>query len=173
MEEITFFSQMTGFLLAVGMGAALCLVYDLFRIVRIAAPPGRIGAFAQDVLWFAIAAVVTYLLCLARCKGEVRSFIIVGEAVGFILTRLTVSRLIIAAARRIIKVTRRAFHAVTSAVKKAFSRFAMPVISKISGKIKKIIYQIAKKPKKALRRRMPLLYNRKKVKAFINSDAEQ
>ena len=154
MEEITFFSQMTGFLLAVGMGAALCLVYDLFRIVRIAAPPGRIGAFAQDVLWFAIAAVVTYLLCLARCKGEVRSFII-------------------AAARRIIKVTRRAFHAVTGAVKKAFSRFAMPVISKISEKIKKIIYQIAKKPKKALRRRMPLLYNRKKVKTFINSDAEQ
>lgn len=116
------------------MGAVLCLLYDVFRILRMAFSPGKISAFIQDVLWFAIAAVATYMMCLARCRGEVRSYIVIGEVVGFVLFRLTVSRLLILAARPVIRTAKRLIRKLKSIILKII----IPFIGKISNKIKKI-----------------------------------
>ncbi len=150
------------------MGAVLCLLYDVFRILRMAFPPGKISAFIQDVLWFAIAAVATYMMCLARCRGEVRSYIIIGEVSGFILFRLTVSRLLMLAARPVIRTAKRLIRTIKSAI----LRTIVPFISKILNKIKKIKQETLKKTKKHLHLRMPLLYNRRKKNVLSNSDTE-
>lgn len=167
MSEITFAGQTASLLIAAVMGASLCLLYDLFRILRMISPPGKISAFIEDVLWFAAAAAATYMLCLARCKGEVRSYIIIGEILGFILFRMTASRVIMLAARPSVRAVKRLFRRIKGLIIRIFK----PIVIKLTEKIKKIASQIEKKKKKHLRPRISLLYNRKK-KNILNSDTE-
>lgn len=167
MGEITFAGQTASLLIAAVMGAALCLLYDLFRILRMAFPPGKVTAFFEDVLWFVAAAAATYMLCLARCKGEVRSYIIIGEIIGFVLFRMTVSRLIMLAARPSVRAVKRFFRLIKGLIIRIFT----PIAKKLTEKIKKITAKTGKKEKKHLRSRISLLYNRKK-KSVLNSDTE-
>ena len=87
------------FALAAGVGAALCLLYDLFRVLRLCRRPGRVGAFAQDLAWWAAAALATYGLMLVRCKGQVRVFALLGEGAGFLAARLTLSKAVMESQR--------------------------------------------------------------------------
>ncbi|MBQ2295686.1 MAG: spore cortex biosynthesis protein YabQ [Clostridia bacterium] len=169
MSEITFFGQTGGLFSAIVMGVALCLFYDLLRIFRLAVPPGKILAFFEDVLWFFVAAVVTYLVCLAKCNGEVRSYVLVGEAVGFLLCRLTVSRGIMTAAKPSIRAVKK----LARRLKNAILRFFTPIISGLTEKIQKILHETRKKEKKHLQTRARLLYNRKKKNILKNTDSEK
>ena len=169
MSEITFFGQTGGLFSAIVMGVALCLFYDLLRIFRLAVPPGKILAFFEDVLWFFVAAVVTYLVCLAKCNGEVRSYVLIGEGVGFLLCRLTVSRGIMTAAKPSIRAVKK----LARRLKNAILRFFTPIISGLTEKIQKILHETRKKGKKHLQTRARLLYNRKKKNILKNTDSEK
>ena len=169
MSEITFFGQTGGLFSAIVMGVALCLFYDLLRIFRLAVPPGKILAFFEDVLWFFVAAVVTYLVCLAKCNGEVRSYVLIGEGVGFLLCRLTVSRGIMTAAKPSIRAVKK----LARRLKNAILRFFTPIISGLTEKIQKILHETRKKEKKHLQTRARLLYNRKKKNILKNTDSEK
>lgn len=169
MSEITFFGQTGGLFSAIVMGVALCLFYDLLRIFRLAVPPGKILAFFEDVLWFFVAAVATYLVCLAKCNGEVRSYVLVGEAVGFLLCRLTVSRGIMTAAKPSIRAAKK----LARRVKNAILRFLMPIISRLTEKTQKFLHETRKKGKKHLQTGVRLLYNRKKKNILKNTDSEK
>ena len=169
MGEITFFGQTSGLFSAIVTGVVLCLVYDLMRIFRLAVPPGKVLAFFEDVLWFFIAAVVTYLVCLAECNGEVRGYVLIGEIIGFLICRLTISRGIMTAARPTIRAAKK----IIRRVKTKFLRFLKPFVSGIREKIKKILHETRKKGKKHLHRSRRLLYNRKKKNIFKNIDSEK
>ncbi len=155
-------------LVAAVAGMALCVFYDLMRIIRLISPPGKISAFLQDILWFAVASVMTYLICLAECKGEVRFYIIFGEICGFALFRVIVSRWIMRVARPTVKAGKR----LVRRMKRAILRLVRPIKGYISKKIVKIRSQKPKKEKKHLRLPIPLLYNRKKKNVLSQRDTE-
>ena len=169
MSEITFFGQTGGLFSAIVMGVILCLFYDLLRIFRLAVPPGKILAFFEDVLWFFIAAVVTYLVCLAKCNGEVRSYVLIGEGVGFLLCRLTLSRGIMTVAKPSVRTIKK----LVRRVKKALLHFLTPIISRLTEKIQKILHETRKKGKKHLQTSTRLLYNHKKKSILNNTDSEK
>ncbi len=162
MSEITFADQTVSLLLAAGIGAVLCLLYDVFRLLRLALSSGRVAIFIEDVLWFFLSALVTYMLCLARCKGEVRGFIIIGEVLGFLLWRISASRGIMHIMKPAIKAGKRLSHRLESKMKAVLR----PIAGKAAEKIAKIKAKCKKILKKHLHRRIPLLYNRKKNKMY-------
>ena len=77
--------------IAAAVGGGLCLVYDVFRIMRHIKRPSGFSALVQDVAWWLIAAVATWLLLLVRCAGVVRIYALLAIAVGFVCCRFSVS----------------------------------------------------------------------------------
>jgi len=54
---------------------------------------GKPEVIIQDIVFMAIAAFITFFFTLCYNKGDIRTFILVGELVGFLLFRFTVGRL--------------------------------------------------------------------------------
>ena len=80
-------------LLSVGFGTLLGLVYDVFRLFRLACGRKR-GVFWQDLLFFVVAAFLTVLFLLTVNRGSLRLFILLAMAVGFFIYYFTFSRLV-------------------------------------------------------------------------------
>ncbi len=91
------------FLWSLAAGAALMLLYDLFRILRLAFPAPPWAVFGQDVLFFAIAGVTTFLFLLYSNGGVLRFFVFLGELIGGTLYYCTVGALVYKAAGWIIR----------------------------------------------------------------------
>ena len=84
--------QLFSFLVAIISGVCFCLLYDLFRAYRRVLKSKSISVIFQDVLFWTIVAVITFLLMLALCCGEIRAFICFGQLLGFVVCRITISR---------------------------------------------------------------------------------
>lgn len=94
MWEINIGWQVVSFLYALLVGAVWALFFDLFRALRRVTSHSGFLTFIEDLFSFLIFTFVTFMLLMARCNGEVRGFIIVGEGLGFIIYRLTLSRFV-------------------------------------------------------------------------------
>jgi spore cortex biosynthesis protein YabQ len=92
------------------LGAVLGAAYDLFRILRIAHPPGRGVVFLQDIIFFLFAATSTFLFLLVQNEGVLRAFLLTGEFLGAVVYSLTLGGLIIRVAGRIIFAVKKVFY---------------------------------------------------------------
>lgn len=97
-------AQVIVFLQSLLVGAALGLLFDAFRISRIAFRTPSAVVFAEDVLYFFIAALVTFLFCLTTIDGSLRVFLIIGEVIGGTLYFCTVGRLVMSVSKKIIEI---------------------------------------------------------------------
>ena len=86
---ITLSAQSAYFLWSLAFGAALGALYDIVRAARMVLRAGRIHLMISDILFFAVCGVLTSLFSLPFNKGDVRAFILFGEAAGFLAYRLT------------------------------------------------------------------------------------
>lgn len=93
MTRVTLSQQTVYFLASIALGAVLAMVYDLLRAFRMLIRCGHVHLFLSDVLFFFLCGVVTSLFSLPFNKGDVRAFILFGEAVGFLAYRLTLGSL--------------------------------------------------------------------------------
>ena len=153
------------FLGSIALGAGLGVCYDLFRVLRVAVatPPAVVAV--EDVVFAAVCAAATlvYLIC-ADC-GEIRLFVLVGEAVGFTLYHCTIGAVVIGAARGIIGAVKRAlgwlwrlFVAPILCVIEAIRG----ILSKFMKKLAECIKTTAKNSKIHLKKHSGILYNLRK-----------
>lgn len=94
--------QTQAFFCSILIGTALGLLYDIFRIVRIALPSPKLLVAAQDILYFLLASGITCLFTLNINEGEVRSFVLVGELLGWIFYFFTIGTVVMAVSRKVI-----------------------------------------------------------------------
>lgn len=106
MLEVSIAEQTWMFLYSLALGAGFGLLYDVFRIVRIAVPHHPVAVAAEDLLFWCMAAAGTLLFFLCTDGGRIRIFLLIGELLGFIIYYFTIGVLVIGAARRIIAVIR-------------------------------------------------------------------
>ena len=97
--ETYFSDQAIAFLWAVALGAALGVVYDWFRIGRILRQKWWLTVFLEDLLFSLIAAFATAFCFTLTHYGQVRLFLLIGEALGFIIYFNTVGVLVAKQAR--------------------------------------------------------------------------
>lgn len=95
MWEIDSSFQAVSFLYSVLFGVGYCLFYDLFRAFRKLYKPTAFSVFFEDLIYFLIISILTFLLLMSLSNGEVRGYIIFGIAVGFAVCYFTVSRLFV------------------------------------------------------------------------------
>lgn len=158
MYMLTIADQTRLFLLAIGLGFLLGVVYDLFRVVRMAFTMRRAGVFIQDVLFFLVCAAVTFVFLLAVNQGEIRGFIIAGEVLGFLIYYFSLGLLAMRVSSFLVHATQRIFYLI-SVPFRALMRLLKRLFGKIGISVKKTSKKIAKKSKFNLKHDKTLLYN--------------
>ena len=86
---ISLSAQTAYFLWSLVLGVALGMLYDVIRAARMVLRAGKILVLISDIVFFTVCGVITSLFSLPFNKGDVRAFILFGEAVGFLTYRIT------------------------------------------------------------------------------------
>lgn len=155
-------NQMLMFFQSCLLGIGLGLLYDVFRIIRIAVKTNSIIIFIEDIIYFIIVAVITFIFMIIQTEGQMRVFILFGELIGAILYYFTFGFVIIRVANKIIKFVKMIFS-------KLFKYFILPILKLIYVLYKSLynfIFKINLKIKKVkennkynLKKKGILLYN--------------
>lgn len=160
--ELSISGQTLDFLLSCLLGVGLGALYDVFRILRLAFWHGKIIIGIQDILFFALAAVSSFLFMLFRCEGQLRFYVLLGELLGFIVYYFTVGFLVIRMSKCIIHWIKK----ILFFLYKIFIRPFVKLFIFISRKIRMFFVHIVSKLKKRsriskfrLQKKDVLLYN--------------
>lgn len=87
-------SQVTVFLFAMLLGAFLSLFFDGFRILNVVLKLNLKRIFFEDITYFILSAIITFMYILVMNSGEIRFYIIFGEAIGWLIYRATLGKFI-------------------------------------------------------------------------------
>ena len=155
-------SQTMQFLYACLLGVGFGIFYDVFRILRCAFPTGRVIAFAQDVVYFSVCALATFLFLMNFNAGQIRFYIILGEVIGAALYFCTLSLLIMGVSKAIIRI----FKKVLGFLYRITLGPVVRLIRWTIGKIRALLHKVFGNRKKSganvkydLKRRLHVLYN--------------
>ncbi|HIZ56174.1 MAG TPA: spore cortex biosynthesis protein YabQ [Firmicutes bacterium] len=169
--QIMLTQQTTAFLYACLLGVGLGLIYDIFRILRLAVPSGGIIIFVEDLLFFLVAGTATFLFMIRYNSGMLRGFIFVGELLGFSVYYFSIGTLVYRIADALINQIRKIFHMLFRILvwpfQKAFGfiyqrvrSFFVVIYTKLKNQDKKL--------KMCLKRRRKVLYNKSVYKNSKN-----
>ena len=93
-------SQAATFLFATGLGFALGIFYDVFRVLRHGFKPKMIVGALWDMVFWLTLTVFLFFILLQTNFGQLRFFIFLGLLIGFVLHLSTLSKLIISLTKR-------------------------------------------------------------------------
>ncbi len=124
------------FLYSCLLGVAFGVIFDLFRAFRSIVASNKINVFIQDVLLFLIYSFLSFCFMIASTDGELRIFVLVGEAAGFIIYICTVSKPVM----KLLKVVAKLIKKILIIIYKVFLRPFIYIFKKIFKGLK-AIYQ--------------------------------
>ena len=148
--------QLKLFLLSLGAGFVLGIVYDILRTIRLTFSKAKAVIFIFDILYFIIFGLATFIFFLATNKGEFRSYMIFGEILGWIFYYLSFGL----AAKSFTDAFVKGIHTVFKFIFKVISApflFIFKVILKIKDKIALIFKKVKKKSEKNRKKHLPKL----------------
>ena len=160
--ELSLKAETVTFLIVVLSGVMYGMMYDILRILRIAVKHKPFAVFAEDILYFIAVAFMTFLLALAKNRGLIRAYHLIGQILGFVIYYFTLGEAVISVADRIIKIVRLIFSLINRFLIYPILRLIKLILSipiKFLRKIGHIIKKILKKAKFVLKKRRLLLYN--------------
>ena len=112
--ELSMTDQAVVFLFSCAVGVFLGAVYDIFRIIRVAFNSRWLSIFFQDFIFCIFSALSVILLVYYTNSGVVRWFSLAGCFLCFLIYHLTVGRIIMFMARKIIEFVRRVLNFIKS-----------------------------------------------------------
>lgn len=150
------------FLLSIGLGFSLGILYDFFYITRLTITKSKYAIYIQDILYLLSCSFVTFLFILALSSGIVRGYIIIGEFLGWIIYYFSTGFFVVSfAAKTIDKIksfTQKIFLLIFKPFKWIFTKI-FKRYKKIYMFINKKIRKINKKFKIYLKYNKTLVYN--------------
>lgn len=153
------------FLLSVGIGAALGVVYDVFRALRAMLPPlGKtVPTAVCDIIYMIIAGLFIYLFSLIAAGGEIRGYYWLGALLGWIIYIFTVGAAVIGVIRTVFSFIYKCLSKVYMIISKPF----IVMLQKTREKTNRIfvinakkIHINCKKNKKHLKNIGVMMYNK-------------
>lgn len=118
----TFFSvtkQTELFLLSVTLGAALGVLFDALRLVRIIIRTAGNAFFCAlaDILFVLFSAFCIFIFSAESAHGQVRFFVVIGAVLGFTLEVLTIGSAVTGTVRKAANAVRKALGNIISSIK--------------------------------------------------------
>ena len=115
-------SQVMVFVYSLALGVLLGVTYDVFRIIRMIINSKNIAVFIQDVLYFIISGVITFLFVLGVNSGNSRFYILAGEGIGWIIYHVTLGEIIYKCSNKTVKKIRYQINHIKDKIQKQFSK---------------------------------------------------
>lgn len=167
MWEISVSNQIITFALSVCLGALSCLIYDILRAMRKTGFDSFVAVFITDILFWLFLAFVTFIFLISRTNGEIRGYVLIGELIGFIILRFTVSKLwfkILYSVFMLFVKLKLFLRGKTILIYSKIERFIL-----LKGKqLLTVIKNVLKSVKKLLKNRPKLLYTSVNIKSAEN-----
>lgn len=85
----TIADQTKVFMLSLGMGFILGILYDVFRVIRLIITDKPRAFIFQDMLYFALCTLISFMFLLGVNNGKLRSFELAGEILGWLVYYFT------------------------------------------------------------------------------------
>ena len=85
--------QTVSFLLCIGMGFSLGLVYDFIRLIRRSFFKSKVSYYFFDILYFVICTFAVFFFFICINGGEVRGYLLFGLALGWLTYYFTLHTL--------------------------------------------------------------------------------
>ena len=152
--------QMLIFLASLGVGFLLGVLYDFLRALRLSFTKGKIAVIIFDLLYFFMVAFVSYMFILAANKGEVRSYIIIGELLGAVFYYFSLGFALMKLTDKFVLILKRFYLLVFKIVSFPF-HLIKNIFLKVFGKFKVILKKSEKKSKKIQKKVLP------KVRVYV------
>ena len=158
------------FIASIALGAVLAAAYDLVRAARMLLRAGRMHVFLSDVVFFAVCGVVTSLFALPFNKGDVRAFVLFGEAVGFLAYRLTIGSVMGRIYKGIARILRHFIGKICEILKNFFDlllkagAFLVYNVHEIIDKTRNVVYRWRRRGKDRGEKKKVSVYERKENK---------
>jgi len=77
--------QVCVFFYSILLGFFLGIFYDMFRLFRVLINVRNIWIFCQDIIYFILSSLITFVFILIFNNGEFRFYVILGESIGWII----------------------------------------------------------------------------------------
>lgn len=151
------------FLMSVVMGVFFGLLYEVFRISRIAFNLSKLAIAIEDFVFLMLCAIGVFAFSIEYGNGMIRLFFVIGALLGAILYLLTVGRLIFAASRGIIFAIKSFFSFIYRILIHPIIRFIVFLYQKLRSMFSHIgdfFKKICNKSKFDLKHNPKVLYNR-------------
>ena len=152
-------NQLIYFLKSILCGAVLGLIFDAFKILRLFIKHNVGSIFIEDVMFCIISSVITYGFMVDISYGQIRIFILVGELIGLILYKLSLSKLLITLIVNIVKLLKRILNFVFSITLLPVYKLILIVFKFIFKPVFKYLKKIFEKFKMVLKSKGELMYN--------------
>lgn len=155
-------TQTLVFLQSLLLGFCLGLFYDVFRIFRLAIHHSGAIIFLEDIFFFIVCAVLTFLFSLLALNGHVRVFLGVGELLGATVYYFSFGVVVMRVSKKIIAFVKALFSLFYRVFIRPFVRlfgFLRRKSVKTYSKIAKNAKKVSLKAKYGLKRRGILVYN--------------
>lgn len=146
--------QVLIFIASLGVGFILGVLYDFLRALRLSFTKGKIAVIIFDLLYFFMVAFWSYIFILAANKGEVRSYIIIGELLGAIFYYFSLGIALMKLTDKLVALLKRVYSLIFKIISYPF-RLAKTVFLKVFGKIFNIFKKTEKKSEKIHKKVLP------------------
>ncbi len=87
---ISLSQQFSAFFYSTLLGFALGVVYDLFRVLRLFGLKSAVAVFIEDIVFWLVCMISTFIFTLIYNNGELRLYIILFEIIGFLIQHFTI-----------------------------------------------------------------------------------
>lgn len=146
--------QMLIFLASLGVGFLLGVLYDFLRTLRLAFTKGKWAVVIFDLIYFFAVAFLSYMFILAANKGEVRSYIIIGELLGAVFYYFSLGFALMKLTDKFVLILKRFYSFVFKIISFPF-RLIKRAFLKLYAKLKVLFQKSEKKSKKIQKKVLP------------------
>lgn len=169
--------QTKGFLLSLGFGFLMGILYDLVRIVRISISKRKTAIIVFDLIYCVFLGFCSYIFFLVVNEGDIRAFLLLGEGIGFAIYYFSLGVAVFTASEKIVNTTKKIILKVLKIILFPFSWFfkkLKTLLEKFSKKWHKKGKKIKNKSKFHLKLHKHLLYNQsvRMVKNVVSQEKE-
>lgn len=162
MWEINVTNQITTFVLSLCLGGLLCAFCDLLRVAHKLGLDSFWAVFLSDIFFGISSAFITFIFLMARTNGEIRGFALFGQFAGFVLFRITFSRLFFKLLCFLFANIARAIGFIRNKTNTFYEKLEV-LILKIFKKCCRFFTRTLKSVKKLLKNAYKLLYTNKNI----------
>lgn len=96
-EAYIFFTTLYG-------GIIIGFLYDIYRIFRYFFRPKRVAAFIEDLIFWIVVAIIALFILISSNWGELRGYVFLSFILGAVLYNKLLSKIVITALVKVIKV---------------------------------------------------------------------